>query len=289
MKQSYKILTDTGCDIAPEKLAEWGVGCIDLTFHADGSTHEYTQAEMPTDEFYRKMRGGTVFRTSAANMEDFHLGFEPLLQQGQDILYLGFSSGLSSTVTTGAAVAKELQEKYPGRRIEVIDTLCASAGEGLFVFLAVRRRAEGAELTEAAQYLRGKVPHLCHWFTVDDLVYLKRGGCVKAAAAVLGGMLDIKPVLHVDDEGHLIPVSKIRGRKKSISQLADCYSELALDPDYGLYFISHGDCLADAKLLEHELHRRHSCRAALITDIGPVIGAHSGPGTLALFFLGVHR
>lgn len=286
---NYVIITDSSCDLAPETLRQWSVECINLTFHLDGSSQEYNNSDMPSKVFYQRMREGSVFKTAAANMEDFRLAFEPKLQEGTDILYLGFSSGLSNTVNSGRMVAAELLEKYPERRITVIDTLCASAGEGMVVYLAVQKKQSGASLEEVAAYVNGLLPHLCHWFTVDDLVYLKRGGRVSAATALLGGMLNIKPILHVDDEGHLISMSKVRGRRQSIQTLAQKYVETALNPEDGFYFICHGDCLDDAKALENCLFEKFGAKATMIVDVGPVIGSHSGPGTLALFFLGKTR
>lgn len=285
----YIIYTDTGCDILPDKLEEWGVKNIDLTFHKEGENREYTQADIPTKQFYDNMRAGSVYRTAAANAETITSAFEPELKAGRDVLYVCFGSGLSSTVGTAKLAARELELKYPGRRAVVIDTLCASAGHGLILWFAVRAKQNGADLDGAAKAVEDAIPNLCHWFTVDDLVYLKRGGRVSAAAAFFGGMLNIKPVLHVDDEGHLIPMSKVRGRMASIKAIAKKYAETALDPEHGVYFISNGDCPEDAKKLESIIVSEFGNHAALITDIGPVIGAHSGPGTLALFFLGSKR
>ena len=284
------IMADTGCDIAPEVLKKWDVACIDLLFREENSEKVYTQKDIATDEFYQLMKDGKVFRTSAANMDDFTKAFEPYLQEGQDILYIGFSSGLSSTVGTGAIVANELMEKYPERKIKVVDTLCASAGHGLVVYYAIKKREEGASIDEIAAFLNKEIiPGLCHWFTVGDLVYLKRSGRCSAAAAFMGNVLNIKPVLHVDEEGHLIPMFKVHGRKKSIAAVADKYTELAKDAQNGIYFICHGDCPEDARALEDMINARHGHKAELITDIGPVIGSHSGPGTLAVFFVGKER
>lgn len=285
---SYVIITDTGCDISPELLKEWQVECVDLRFRRDGETAEYTQAQMPTADFYQEMRDGTVFKTSAANEDDFRKAFTPILEAGRDILYIGFSLGLSSTVNAGANVAEELKAKFPERKIEVVSTLAASAGQGLLVWYTVRNRDNGLSLEDNAADIREKVPHMCHWFTVEDLKYLKRGGRVSAASAFLGTALNIKPVLHVDDDGHLIPIHKVIGRRMSLNTMLARMKELKQE-EKPVYFISHGDCIDDAKLLEEKIYGEFGVRAKLITDIGPVIGAHSGPGTLALFFLGVHK
>lgn len=285
----YVIFTDSSCDISAELLKQWGVVCVDLSFHLDGESKTYANSDMPTKQFYAMMRKGKLFRTAASNMEDFRAVLEPVLQAGNDILYIGFSSGLSNTVSAGRMAAMELQEAYPERKLRVIDTLCASAGEGLVLYYAVQKKASGASLEETAAYVEELLPHLCHWFTVDELIYLKRGGRISAASAFVGGVLNIKPVLHVDDEGHLINVLKVRGRKKAIETMAQKYDELALEPDSGIYYISHGDCMEDAKALDSAIFARHGVHASIITDVGPIIGAHSGPGTLALFFLGKHR
>ena len=285
---NYVIHTDSACDISLDTLAKWNVPCVNLTFRFDGDDRDFSNSEMATPEFYAKMRAGGVAKTSAVNVETFKAAFEPILKEGTDILYLGFSSGLSNTCNAGQLAANELKSAYPDRKIIVVDTLAASAGFGLLVYLAVQRRDAGANIEEVAALVEEQRPHLCHWFTVDDLVYLKRGGRISPAVALVGTVLGIKPVLHVDDEGHLINVSKARNRKASLKELANKYTELALDPKNPI-FISHGDCIDDANRLADMLHEQHGVNVEIITDVGPVIGAHSGPGTLALFFLGKHK
>lgn len=285
----YLIVTDSGCDLPPELLKSWNVECLDLTFHLDGEEKEYAGSDMPTSEFYQQMRDGKIFKTAAVGYQRFRDYFTPMVQQGMNILYVAFSSGLSSTAATGEMVAKELMEEFPGKRVEVVDSLCASSGQGLFLYLAVQNKQNGASLDENIQLLLEKRMKLCHWFTVDDLVYLKRGGRVSSTAALVGTVLNIKPVLHVDDEGHLINMSKVRGRKQSIKALFDQYCATADQPQGGTYFISHGDCIEDAKYLESLIAAKYGHNATVIHDVGPVIGAHSGPGTLALFFVGSHR
>ena len=285
----YRIFTDSACDIKPELLAEWGVLYKELTFRFDDAETEYSNSDMPTADFYQKMRDGGVAKTAAVNVDAFANAFEDCLKEGFDILYLGFSSGLSTTFNSGRLAALQLAESYPDRKITVIDTLAASAGEGMLVYLAVQKQQEGASIDEVASYIESIKLNLCHWCTVDDLVYLKRGGRVSPTAAFFGNMLGIKPVMHVDNDGHLIPVSKIRGRKMSIKEMADQYTNTAIDPSAGPVFISHGDCIKDAEGLASILKDRHGVNVEIITDVGPVIGAHSGPGTLALFFLGNQR
>ena len=285
----YVIFADSSCDIAPELLAQWEVPFVSLSVKFDDEDKSFLNFDRPFPEFYGKMRRGGVARTSAANMQAFQTAFEPYLQQGKDILYIGFSSGLSTTVNSGAMAANELMEQYPERKIITEDTFAASAGYGLLLYLTVRKKREGATLAQAAQFVEDTRFHLCHWFTVDDLVYLKRGGRVSAAAAFAAGLLNIKPVMHMDDPGHLINMFKVRGRRAAIKALADKYGELAVDPAGGTVFISHGDCLGDARLLEQMLADRFGAKVELITYVGPVIGSHSGPGTLALFFVGRER
>ena len=286
---NYQIFTDSACDITPALLAEWGVKFKELTFRFDGSEQEYSNNEMAASAFYQKMREGGVAKTAAINVESFAEAFEETLKEGKDILYLGFSSGLSTTFNSSRLAALQLADTYPDRVIKVIDTLAASAGEGMLVYLAVGKQKEGATLEENAAYIESIKLNLAHWFTVDDLVYLKRGGRVSPTAAFVGNMLGIKPVLHVDNEGHLTPVTKIRGRKMSLKEMADRYTESAIDPSAGPVFISHGDCLKDAEDLAATLKSRHGVETEIITDVGPVIGAHAGPGVLALFFLGKAR
>lgn len=285
----YVIYTDSACDIKPALLAEWGVPYKSLTFRFEDSEKEYSNDDMDTATFYAKMREGGIAKTAAVNVDSFALSFEDILKEGNDLLYLGFSSGLSTTYNSGRLAAEQLRDKYPERKIITIDTLAASAGQGMAVYLAVKKQQEGATIEENAEYIKSIVPNLAHWFTVDDLVYLKRGGRVSPTAAFFGNMLGIKPVLHVDSEGHLTAVVKVRGRKTSVTTMADKYAETAIAPTKGPVFISQGDCMNDAKALAAMLHERHGVDVEIITDVGPVIGAHAGPGVLALFFLAKER
>lgn len=288
--KNYVIFTDTGCDINAKTLEQWNIGCVDLKFRFDGENRDYVTKDMSPTDFYQRMREGKVSKTSAANLSDFLAEFEPYLQDGKDILYLCFSSGLSNTFNTSKIAVEELKGKYPERKIITIDTRCASSGQGLVVYFSKLKKDEGADITENAKYVEDILPRLCHWFTVDDLSYLKRGGRISAASAFVGGVLNIKPVLHVDDEGHLINMMKVRGRNQAIKAMVDKYTELAEDKENGVYFISHGDCLEDAKLLESYIAELHgNNHATIIDDVGPVIGSHTGPGVLTVFFLGKHR
>ncbi len=289
LMSEYVIYTDSACDIAPEILEKWGVLSQSLTFRFDGEGKEYKNGDMPEIEFYQKMRDGGVAKTAAVNSETFLEAFEEILKDGKDLLYIGFSSGLSTTFNSARLAAKEFSERYPERKIEVVDSLCASAGQGLAVYLAVEKKREGANLSETAEYIRKNILSVCHWFTVDDLVYLKRGGRISAASALFGNALGIKPLMHVDNEGHLVAVAKIRGRKNAIVEMANKYGELAKEPGRGPVFISHGDCERDVEALKTLLADRYGANVDIVTYVGPVIGAHSGPGTLALFFIGKDR
>lgn len=288
MSNHYIIYTDSGCDLSPKLLAEWGVGYRSLTFRFDQSEQEHDNDSMDNSEFYKLMREGQVAKTSAIPAATFQDDFEKILETGQDVLYMAFSSGLSSTFQNGCVAAEDAMAKYPERKVVVVDSLSASAGQGLLLYLACRKKQEGATLEELAQYVEDTRLHLCHWFTVDDLVYLKRGGRVSAATALVGGMLQIKPVMHMDNEGHLIKVSTVRGRKASIQALADHYTASVIDKSAPV-FICHGDCRADADKLAELVVAAGGPQPEQIVYTGSVIGSHSGPGTLALFYVGTER
>lgn len=286
---NFVIHTDSACDLKPATLAEWGVPYTSLTFRFDGEDKEYANDGMSASDFYAKMRDGGIAKTAAVNTATVKANFETSLKDGKDVLYIGFSGGLSTTYNSARLAAEELRAAYPDRKILTVDSLCASAGQGMLVRLALDKQAEGATIEETAEYTEKLVPKIDHWFTVDDLVYLKRGGRVSPTVAFVGNMLGIKPVLHVDNEGHLTSVLKVRGRKSSIAALADKYGELADKLDSDMVYISNGDCEKDAAELANILSTRYGAKVTIITDVGPVIGAHAGPGVLALFFVGKER
>lgn len=287
--KDFIIITDSGCDIKSEILNEWGVTGIELSFRFDSDDRDYYNCDMSIGDFYQRMRDGDVAKTSAINPDRFAAVFESYLQEGKDVLHLSFSSGLSVTCNSARLAASELIEKYPDRKIVVVDTLAASAGQGLLVYLAAEKKKEGCTLEEVADYVEQIKLNICHWVTVDDLVYLKRGGRVSPTVALVGKALGIKPIIHVDNAGKLISVSKSRGRKNALATVADKYMETAVNPAEGTIFISHGDCLEDAEKVAELIEEATGAKTMLITDIGPVIGAHSGPGTIALFFVGKER
>lgn len=287
--KDYVIYTDSACDITHALLDEWGVGVIPLTFRFSDDDREYTSYEMDSKTFYDRMRAGGVAKTAAVNTEAFARAFEETLAEKKDVLYLSFSSGLSTTFNSSRLASEALGEKYKENKVYIFDTLAASAGQGLLVKLAVDKKNSGATIEETLDYVKSIIMNISHWFTVDDLVYLKRGGRISSAAAFFGTVIGIKPVLHVDNDGHLINVQKVRGRKSAISALADKYGETALDKKGGVVFISHADCEAEARSLADMLASRYGASVTLLTDISPVIGAHAGPGTIALFFVGSER
>lgn len=285
---NFVIYTDSACDLKPDVLKSINVECIQLSFRFDNDDKDYLNNEMDIKTFYDRMRKGETAKTSAINPETFSHRFEELLSEGRDILYIGFSSGLSTTFNSARITADELKAKYPERKIICVDSLCASAGQGLLVYLALQKKNAGATIEETAKFVEDNALSLCHWFTVDDLVYLKRGGRISPTVALVGGILGIKPVLHVDNEGKLVSVSKVRGRKASLNALLDKYGELAKDTK-GTVYISNADCSEDVEYLKEQFKEQYKTEVEIVTDIGPVIGAHSGPGTMAVFFLGKER
>ncbi len=285
---SYQIITDS-CTDFPQSLRETlGLSVVPLTLRFRGqSVADFTDESLK--EMYQGLRAGEGATTAAANPENWMEAMEPVLAAGEDLLVLAFSSGLSATYQSAKIAAEELCQKYPQRKLLVVDTLSASLGQGLLVWYACKKRQDGLSLEETAQWCEENKYRLCHWFTVDDLMYLKRGGRVSAATAVMGTMLSIKPVMHMDDEGHLIKVTTARGRKASIQALAAKVGELGLPESREVAFISHGDCLEDAQYLERLLKEQYGVKEVVIGYVGAVIGSHAGPGVLALFFLGQHR
>ncbi len=288
---TYRIITDSSCDMTQEMADALELEIVPLYVHYRGKDWpNYLDGRaLDTAEFYQGLRSGEMTSTAAANPAQWKEAARPALKAGQDVLILAFSSGLSTTFNAAFMAAQELLEEYPQRKIYVVDTLCASLGQGLLCYHVAKRRLEGATIEEARDYAEANKLHLCHWFTVDDLMFLKRGGRISGATAVMGSLLQIKPVMHVDNDGHLVPVSKARGRKASIQAMAAKVGETAFDPAKQTMFISHGDCLQDAEYLAELLKQQYHVPEVAINYVGPVIGSHSGPGTLALFFLGDHR
>ena len=287
--RDYVILTDSCCDLTAQMADELGIVAIPLTLlmndkefrnHLDGR-------DISPKDFYAQIRSGSMPTTSAINVGTFEDVMRPILADGKDVLYLAFSSALSTTHQSACIAAEGLRAEFPDAKIHVVDTLAASMGQGLLVYLCAQQQKSGKTVDEVRDYAENTKLNICHWFTVDDLNHLKRGGRVSAATALLGTMLAIKPVLHVDDGGHLISVSKARGRKASLMTLADEMGKTVTDAE--TIFISHGDCEEDVNLLADELRSRFGVKNVVINYVGPVIGAHTGAGVVALFFVGSKR
>ena len=286
----YVLFTESTADLTAELVQQLGVEVLPMLFSLDGKEYNNypDNRELDPHDFYDALRAGGMSTTSQINQATFEEAFSPVLEAGKDILYLAFSSGLSGTYHSACLAAEELAEKYPERTVRVIDTLQASMGEGLAVYYAATLKNEGKSLAEVADWFEANKMRVCAWFTVDDLMFLKRGGRLGGGAAVVGTLLGIKPVLHVDDEGHLIAMEKVRGRRASLDALVRHFEQTALDKTGGTVFISHGDCAEDCRYVIDKL-KALGVKDIQMGDIGPVIGAHSGPGTVALFWVGSKR
>ena len=284
----YIIITDSSSDLNAKMIEKYGIASLDLAVTVEGEDPKLN-SEIDPKAFYASLRSKKGAKTSAVAIESFKDFFRPYLEQGTDILYLGFSSGLSGTYQCAFVAAREMREEFPARTILTVDTLCASLGQGLLVHYAVQKRDEGADIRTVCDYIESIKLNLCHLFTVDDLFFLKRGGRVSTATAIVGSALGIKPVMHVDNEGHLIKIGIKRGRRASIDDLCARMQATAIDPAEQTVFISHGDCLEDAEYLAQRIRETMGAKEIFIDYVGPVIGAHSGPGTLALFFIGKER
>lgn len=287
----FVLMTDSCCDLSAEMQQELGITILPLVLQfGEQSYRNWPDGrEIGFQEFYTRIRAGETATTSAVSVGDFEVAMTEILSSGKDLLYLAFSSALSTTYQSACIAAEDMREQFPDRKIAIVDTLSASMGQGLLAYLCAQEKAKGKSLEEVRDFAETTKHRLCHWFTVDDLNHLKRGGRVSSAAAFFGTMLSIKPVLHVDTEGCLIPMSKSRGRKAALMALVDQMEKTAEDPAHQTVFISHGDCLEDAETVAQEVRRRFGTTDIRINYVGPVIGNHSGPGTVALFFLGKER
>ncbi len=285
---AYRIITDTCCDLPEKMYDELGLGLVRLSVNFKNEVVN-TYTEKWLKKMFDGLRNGETATTAAVNPTEWAAAIEPVLAAGEDVLVLAFSSGLSTTYQSAVIAADELMEKYPDRKVNVVDTLCASLGQGLLVWYACKKRDAGLSLEDLTAWCEENKMHLCHWVTVDDLMYLKRGGRIGAATAVMGTMLQIKPIIHVDNEGHLVNVGKARGRKGAIETLAKKMGETGLPGENDTVFICHGDCIEDAEYLAKLVKDQFGVKKVLIYYVGAVIGSHSGPGTLALFYLGKER
>ena len=284
----YQIITDSSCDFPTADYETYGLINVPLTVDFQGRIFDDVNDDS-LKQMYDAFRTGGIAKTSAINPERWSNAMIPVLEAGKDVLVLAFSSGLSTTYQSAVIAGEDLKQRYPQRKIYVVDTLCASLGQGLLTWYACKKRDEGMDLDTLHTWVEENKLHLCHWFTVDDLMHLKRGGRISASTALVGTMLNMKPVLHMDDEGHLISMSKVRGRRASIEALAKKAGELGAGYDNSTMFISHGDCREDAEYLAKLLKENYGVKEVFINYVGAVIGSHTGPGVLALFFLGKHR
>lgn len=289
--RDFVIMTDSCCDMTARMAHELGLVVLPLSLHM--GDQEYRNlldgSEIGFDTFYSRIRSGELATTSAVSVGAFEEKMREILSQDKDILCINFSSALSATYQSAVIAAEDLQSEFPQAKILVVDSLCASLGQGLLLYLCAKEKERGRTLEEVHTFAETTKGNVCHWFTVDDLNHLKRGGRISGTTAFFGTMLSIKPVMHVDDGGHLVPVSKARGRKSSLLELVDHMEKTAIDPGSQTVFISHGDCEGDARFVADEIRRRFGTQQIYINYVGPVIGNHSGPGTLALFFLGRER
>lgn len=288
--KKYIITTDTTCDLPEDYLKQHNIVLLPLYYSMNGTIYGEDNVLEPK-EFYKIMRGGAMPTTMAVNPDTAKQVFSKLLREGYDILHIAFSSALSGSCSVSATVARELCDENPEIKINVVDSLCASLGEGLLVHKAVELKESGKSIDEVTDWLEKNKLNLCHLFTVDDLHHLHRGGRVSKAAAIIGTLINVKPVLHVSNEGKLIPLNNVRGRKKALLSLVD-QMELKIK-DYpvnnDIIFISHGDCEDDAQFVADQIKERFGIQNFLIYFVSPTIGAHSGPGTVALFFMGKER
>ena len=287
----FVILTDSSCDLPAGLAREKGIEYVPLTVRLDGKEYrnELDESEISSKDFYDKLRNGAPVQTSAATVQEFEERIAAFAEKGQDVLYLGFSSALSATYNVGRSAMEAVREKYPERKLLAVDTLCASLGEGLLVLLAEQQRAKGKSIDEVAKYVEDTKLHLCHWFTVADLEHLRRGGRISGASAMIGTLLQILPLMHVNNLGELKVVSKVRGQRAVLQRILERVQQTAIEPQNQLMCISHGDCEDEAKLLRDMVAQSLGVKEFVISPVGPVIGAHSGPGTLAFFFLGNER
>lgn len=287
MSRDYVIITDSTHDMPKGYVEENGVQIIPILYEIDGEVYG-KEKDLTAKDFYDRMRAGSMTKTAAPNINDIEVKFREVLEQGKDVLFTCLSSGISSTIEHAFAAREELSETYPDADICVFDSLCACGGQGLLIYHAIENKKKGLSARENMEALEALKMNIVHKFTVEDLVYLQRGGRVSKAAAVIGGMINIKPVLHVDNEGRLVAEVKVRGRKKSLNQLVtgmdNCVGSYA-DKQEAIV-ICHADCIEDAEYVKKIVEEKYHPKKIFISEVSPTIGAHSGPGTMTLFFVG---
>lgn len=289
--RDYVIMTDSCCDLTDQMARELELEVLPLTMHMDGQDYpnDLAGTAISNQEFYKRIRAGKLATTSAVNVGQFQDAMRRVLETGRDIVCVCFSSALSTTYQSAVIAAEDLRAEFPEAEIHVVDSLSASLGQGLLLYLAVEQKRKGLTAAELAKWVEDNRLTVCHWFTVDDLNFLKRGGRVSATTALLGTMLSIKPIMHTSDEGKLVPVSKARGRKAAIAALLDKIEALGIHPEKQTMFICHADCEEDAKAVAQTIQDRFGTPTVHINYIGPVIGSHTGPNTMGIFFVGTQR
>lgn len=284
----YIVTVNSTVDVPKEWLKERNVPFIPLKYTIDGETYQDMMG-LSSKEFFSKLRDGKMSVTSQVNPEEAREALELFLKEGKDVLHLGFSSGLSGTLNSMKLAAEELREKYPDRKLIIVDTLCACMGEALLLYYVLKRKSEGMTIEEAAQWAEEHKLHICHNVTIDDLYHLQRGGRVSKTAAVLGSMVQIKPMIHMDNEGKLQVIGKERGRKKSLQKIVERAAEQFRGWENDIIMITHGDCIEDAEYVAELVRKKMGIGNILINNIGTVIGSHTGPGVVAVFCMGRER
>jgi len=289
--QKFIIATDSCSDLGNQFVKDHELEIIPLSVEIDGKNYQHypDERELPIKDFYEMLREKKVAKTSLINVGTFLEFFETFLKQSLDILYIGFSSALSGTLQSARVAALELKESYPNQKIIIVDTLAASMGQGLLVYYATELKKQGKTIEEIAEWIEQHKLNLIHLFTVDDLGTLRRGGRLSDSKAFIGTLLKVKPILHVNDEGKLVPIKKARGRLFSLDSMLELISEKIDNKQEQVVFISHGDSLDDAMYVGNLMKERYLVKEVVYGMIGPIIGAHSGPGTIAVFFLGNQR
>jgi DegV family protein with EDD domain len=290
-ESKYVIFTDSSADLMPDMVAEADIHEVPLSFMIDGKEYlnYYDQREIKCHDFFELMRQGKIIKTSQATPGRFLEAIDPFMKDGYDVLMISFSSALSGTYNSACQAMEYLKETYPERKMYCIDTLGASSGQGFIVFQAGLNRKSGMSLEDNKAWVETHILHMAHWFTVDDLNTLKRGGRLSATKAFLGTLLKLKPVMHMDDLGRLVPVETVRGRKQALMSIYQHFADTAIDPDKNPVMIVHGDDLMTAKWLGEKLQNDFKVPKVYYTDLGPVIGAHAGPNTISLFFWATER
>lgn len=286
--KQFVLFTDSACDLSSDVLRQWQIVSVPLTFRYDDSVDDIDDGTVDAESFYTAMKNGHTVKTSAAGIQSYTDSFKKVLDGGRDILYIGFSSGLSSSFRNAVIASDDLAPAYPERKIRLVDSLSASSGLALLVYLCYLKMNQGATLEAVAEYAESIKLNVCHRFTVDNLQYLKRGGRISAVTAAVGGMLNVKPILRMDNDGHLVSVTKVKGRKASLKDLAEYYNKTVSDKSSPV-FICHADCEQDVEILSGYIEELGGPRPTLISNIGSVIGAHCGPGTISAFFVGKER